>query len=123
MTNTAALGVPTFGRDVMYGTNPISIAVSADEETSTRVAHFFGAMRIDMFRDIEAFKKYMDCMLRELRIARPAEGADRVYYAGLKEKLNEIESMKSGISLYKKVWASVTVFGEKKRIPIPQFLS
>lgn len=32
MTNTAALGVPTFGRQVMYGTNPIAFAAPADRE-------------------------------------------------------------------------------------------
>ncbi len=32
MTNTAALGVPTFGCDVMFGTNPIAIAVPAGKE-------------------------------------------------------------------------------------------
>ncbi len=29
MTNTAALGIPTFGRDVLFGTNPIAVAVPA----------------------------------------------------------------------------------------------
>ncbi len=29
MTNTAALGVPTFGRDAMFGTNPIAVSVPA----------------------------------------------------------------------------------------------
>jgi LDH2 family malate/lactate/ureidoglycolate dehydrogenase len=32
MTNTAALGVPTFGRQVMFGTNPIAFAAPADRE-------------------------------------------------------------------------------------------
>jgi len=32
MTNTAALGVPTFGKDLMFGTNPIAVAVPAGEE-------------------------------------------------------------------------------------------
>jgi LDH2 family malate/lactate/ureidoglycolate dehydrogenase len=32
MTNTAALGVPTFGRTVMFGTNPLAFAAPADEE-------------------------------------------------------------------------------------------
>ena len=32
MTNTAALGVPTFGRNVMFGTNPIAVAVPSDKE-------------------------------------------------------------------------------------------
>jgi L-2-hydroxycarboxylate dehydrogenase (NAD+) len=29
MTNTAALGVPTFGKEAMFGTNPIAVAVPA----------------------------------------------------------------------------------------------
>jgi L-2-hydroxycarboxylate dehydrogenase (NAD+) len=32
MTNTATLGVPTFGKQVMYGTNPIAFAAPANEE-------------------------------------------------------------------------------------------
>lgn len=32
MTNTAALGVPTFGRQVMFGTNPLAFAAPADRE-------------------------------------------------------------------------------------------
>lgn len=32
MTNTAALGVPTFGRQVMFGTNPLAFAAPADQE-------------------------------------------------------------------------------------------
>jgi LDH2 family malate/lactate/ureidoglycolate dehydrogenase len=32
MTNTAALGVPTFGREPMFGTNPIAFAAPADAE-------------------------------------------------------------------------------------------
>jgi len=32
MTNTAALGVPTFGRDAMFGTNPLAFAAPAEKE-------------------------------------------------------------------------------------------
>ena len=32
MTNTAALGLPTFGRQVMYGTNPIAFAAPARKQ-------------------------------------------------------------------------------------------
>ncbi len=34
MTNTAALGVPTFGRHVMFGTNPLAFCAPAGEEKS-----------------------------------------------------------------------------------------
>ena len=32
MTNTAALGVPTFGKEVMFGTNPLAFAAPAGQE-------------------------------------------------------------------------------------------
>jgi LDH2 family malate/lactate/ureidoglycolate dehydrogenase len=34
MTNTAALGVPTFGKTAMFGTNPLAFAAPAGEEVS-----------------------------------------------------------------------------------------
>jgi len=220
MTNTAALGVPIFGRDVMFGTNPISVAVPSDEEipycldmsttvvsrgkievynreektlpqgwavnerglgasdpsdllekmlmragggilplggegemfgghkgfglavlvdilcavlsgadfgpgvadseaTSARVSHFFGAMKISRFRDPGLFKADMDQMLRQLREARPAEGQDRVYYAGLKEAESEKKSEEQGVHLSDKVWTQITGFGKELGIGEP----
>lgn len=34
MTNTAALGVPTFGKDVMYGTNPLAFCAPGNKESA-----------------------------------------------------------------------------------------
>ncbi len=205
MTNTAALGVPTFGRDAMFGTNPIAVAIPAGKEppfvldmattvvtrgkvetcereslplpegwavdtrghvtadprsllddllwqrgggilplggegdkfgghkgyglgilvdiltavtsagvfgkavmdseaTSARVCHFFGAIRLDLFRDPSEFKADMDRMLRELADAKPADGQSEVLYAGLKEYRNEEESLRIGVRLSAKVW-------------------
>ncbi|HEY9054095.1 MAG TPA: Ldh family oxidoreductase, partial [Rectinemataceae bacterium] len=193
MTNTAALGVPTFGRQVMFGTNPLAFAAPADKEksflldmsttvvtrgkietydrlgktlpsgwavdkegrtatkasslledmfrragggivplggeselfgghkgyglavmvdiltgllsgggfgldvmdteiSSARVSHCFAAMRIDLFREPAEFKQDMDRLLGDLRSCPPAEGQERVYYAGLKEREFEAES-------------------------------
>ena len=223
MTNTAALGVPTFGCDVMYGTNPIAVAVPADKEinycldmsttvvsrgkievydreeknlpqgwavnekglsasepgpllesmlhrqgggilplggegvgfgghkgfglavlvdifcavlsgadfgpdvadseaTSARVSHFFGAIKLERFRDPAAFKADMDQMLRQLREAKPAEGQSRVYYAGLKEAEAEIVCRESGVPLSDKVWEQVTGFGDALGIERPETL-
>jgi LDH2 family malate/lactate/ureidoglycolate dehydrogenase len=220
MTNTAALGVPTFGRDVMFGTNPIAIAVPADKEipycldmsttvvsrgkievygreekplpqgwavnekglsasdpadliekmlhragggilplggegemfggykgfglalfvdimcavlsgadfgpdvadseaTSARVSHFFGAIKIDRFRDPSLFKTDMDKMLLQLKSARPAEGQARVYYAGLKEAEFELACEKNGVPLSDIVWNSICGFGDELGISRP----
>lgn len=223
MTNTAALGVPTFGRDVMFGTNPIAISVPTDKEipycldmsttvvsrgkievynreektlppgwavnekgltatepdpllqsmlhrdgggilplggegemfggykgyglalfvdimcavlsgndfgpdvadseaTSARVAHFFGAVKISRFREPELFKSDMDKMLRQLREAKPAEGQSRVYYAGLKEAENEMDSGKAGVPLSDKIWTQICGFGDELGVSRPEVM-
>ena len=200
MTNTAALGVPTFGKKVMFGTNPLAFAAPAQEEksfvldmsttavtrgkvevynrdekpllpgwavdsngnsvvdagpllddmfhrrggglvplggdsevsgghkgyglavmvdimtgllsgsqwgshifdkgnSSARVSHFFGAVKIDLFCDALQFRHDMDAMLKELRSMEPSANSDRVYYAGLKEQEAFDASLIKGIDL------------------------
>lgn len=224
MTNTAALGVPTFGRNVMFGTNPIAIAIPSNmeipycldmsttvvsrgkievygregkslpqgwavnerglsasdpedlmekmlyqqgggilplggegemfggykgfglalfvdimtamlsggdfgpdvvdsEATSARVSHFFGAIKISRFRDPELFKKDMDKMLSQLKNSKPAEGQDRVYYAGLKEAENEVSSAEIGVPLSDKVWNQISEFGVELGVKPPELMS
>ena len=202
MTNTAALGVPTFGRQVAYGTNPLAFCAPADRErafvldmsttvvtrgkvevydnkdkelplgwavdktgrsaenprtilddmfnrvgggilplggegeefgghkgyglavmvdilcavlggtafgtdifdtetSSARVSHFFGAIKINRFRDPADFRKDMDIMLERLRLSPPAEGCERVYFAGQKEFEKEAECMTEGVPILK----------------------
>ncbi|MBL7201408.1 MAG: Ldh family oxidoreductase [Anaerolineae bacterium] len=218
MTNTAALGVPTFGRQVMYGTNPIAFAAPASEErgfvldmattvvtrgkievydrlgrdlpsgwavdktgtpasdarailddmyhrvgggimplggagelfsgykgyglaimvdilcavlcgapfgpavadtetSSGRVSHFFGAIRIDTFRDPAAFRQDMDRMLRDLRDSPPAEGAEQVFYAGQKEFEHEAECLRLGVPLLSVTYDELCATGQERGVP------
>jgi LDH2 family malate/lactate/ureidoglycolate dehydrogenase len=220
MTNTAALGVPTFGRQVMFGTNPIAFAAPADREqgfvldmattvvtrgkievydrlekplpsgwavdksgtpasnarailedmfhrvgggimplggagelfsgykgyglavmvdilcavlcgapfgpavadtaqSAGRVSHFFGAIRIDTFREPAAFRRDMDNMLVDLRNAPPAEGADRVYFAGLKEFESEQAAARIGVSVLDKTYDQLSSIGHEYGIKAP----
>jgi L-2-hydroxycarboxylate dehydrogenase (NAD+) len=220
MTNTAALGVPTFGRSAMFGTNPIAVAIPArsgrmfsldmattcvtrgkievhdregkaiplgwavdtkgkgtvdarglledmlyqrgggllplggegeqfsgykgyglavlvdimtavtsggvfgksvmdSEATSARVCHFFGAIRLDLFRDPEELKGDMDRLLDELSQAAPAEGCSRVYYAGLKEREAEALSERIGVPLSAKVVAQLERIGGDLGVEFP----
>jgi L-2-hydroxycarboxylate dehydrogenase (NAD+) len=223
MTNTSLLGVPTFGRRAMFGTNPLAFAAPADKErafvldmsttvvtrgkvevyerlgkklpkgwavdktgksasdpgsllremidrlgggilplggegekfgghkgfglsimvdilcallsgspfgseiwdmksSSVRVSHFFGALRIDAFREPEEFRSDMDRMLERLRTCEPAEGAKRVYYAGLKEFEKEDEYSLNGIPLLKKTYDNLCSIGKELGIDPPQTL-
>ena len=223
MTNTAALGVPTFGRQVMYGTNPLAFAAPADEErafvldmsttvvtrgkiemhdrlgkelpmgwavdktgqtardarailddmfhrvgggilplggageefgghkgyglsimvdilcavlcgapfgpdlsdtetSSARVSHFFGAIRIDTFRDPQEFRRDMDRMLRGLRNCPLAEGAERVYFAGQKEFEKEEECWRIGVPLLKETYDQICMIGNEHGVDSPPIL-
>ena len=220
MTTTAALGVPTFGRQVMFGTNPLAFAAPADRErafvldmsttvvtrgkievyerlgkalplgwavdrtgrparnaspllddmfhragggilplggageefgghkgyglavmvdilcsvlsssscgpalcdtetSSARVSHFFGAIRIDTFRNPAAFRSDMDRMLQGLRTCPPAEGAERVYFAGLKEWEKEDEHTRHGIELLKNTYDNLCSIGKDCGVESP----
>ncbi len=224
MTNTAALGVPTFGCDAMFGTNPIAVAVPAGKEapfvldmattvvtrgkietceregapipagwavdtagqttrdprsllldmlyqrgggilplggegekfgghkgyglgvlvdimtaltsggvfgkavmdseaTSARVCHFFGAIRIDLFREPAVFKADMDRMLGDLLCAKPAEGQDAVLYAGLKEYRQEQESRRLGVRLSGKVWERLSGIARDIGVVLPDAIA
>jgi len=221
MTNTAALGVPTFGRQVMFGTNPFAFAAPADRErafaldmsttvvtrgkievydklgrelprgwavdktgrsakdpasllddmfhrvgggilplggegeefgghkgyglavmvdilcsvlggapfgpalcdtetSSARVGHFFGAIRIDAFRDPAEFRRDMDRMLADLRNTPPAEGAERVWFAGQKEFETEAEHLRDGVRVLVKTWDQLRSIGEEHGIDPPE---
>jgi L-2-hydroxycarboxylate dehydrogenase (NAD+) len=223
MTNTAALGVPTFGRQVMYGTNPIAFAAPADKErgfvldmattvvtrgkievydrldkplpsgwavdktglpatnarailndmfhragggimplggdgelfsgykgyglaimvdilcavlcgapfgpgvadtatSSGRVSHFLGAIRVDTFRDPDAFRQDMDRLLRGLRECPPAEGAERVYFAGQKEFEAEDESLQRGAPVLSKTYDQIKGIGDRFDIAPPPII-
>ncbi len=223
MTNTAALGVPTFGRQVMFGTNPLAFAAPAGKErafvldmsttvvtrgkievyeklgkelpqgwavdktgrsardtpslledmfyrvgggilplggegeefsgykgyglaimvdilcgvlcgapfgpdladtetSSARVGHFFGAIRIDTFRDPLAFRQDIDRLLQGLRNTPPAEGQERVYFAGQKEFEQEAECLRLGIPVLGKTYEQICAIGSEYGINEPAIL-
>jgi LDH2 family malate/lactate/ureidoglycolate dehydrogenase len=220
MTNTAALAVPTFGRQVMFGTNPLAFAAPADREgafvldmsttvvsrgklevyekraealprgwavdrsgrtacdpgsiledmftragggilplggsgeqfgghkgyglavmvdilcavlggaafgdsirdteaSSARVSHFFGAIRVDRFRDATAFRRDMDTMLERLRKCPPAEGERRVYFAGQKEAECERDFAASGIPVMDTVYDQLVRIASERGVSPP----
>ncbi|MDR2247108.1 MAG: Ldh family oxidoreductase [Treponema sp.] len=75
--------------------------------TSARVCHFFMALRIDLFRDPADFRRDMDHMLDALAGLTPAEGRERVYYAGLKGREAEERSNREGVPVAEDVWETI----------------
>lgn len=64
-----------------------------------RLGHFFMAVDVGAFTDLEAFKKTTGNILRALRASRKAPGAERIYTCGEKEHLAWLERREKGIPL------------------------
>ena len=75
--------------------------------------HFFGAIRIDMFRPLAEFKKDMDRLIRELRSTPPIEGQGRVYVAGEIEFETSEERTERGIPLHVSVLTGLRAVSEQ----------
>lgn len=73
--------------------------VSGKGFAQDKIAHFFGAIRIDLFREPGEFKVAMDAMLQSLRRAPPAPGQDRVYMPGEMEHEIALQRREIGIPL------------------------
>ena len=99
---TALLSGGLFGKDVMDS-----------EATSARVCHFFGAIRLDLFRDPEEFKNDVGRMMDELNALKPAVGCERVYYAGQKEHEAQAKSEKNGVPVTDKLYEELCNMGNK----------
>ncbi|MEN3189724.1 MAG: Ldh family oxidoreductase [Atribacterota bacterium] len=60
------------------------------------LGHFFIAINISSFTDLESFKKITGDILRNLRASKKAPGAERIYTAGEKEYLSWLERKDKG---------------------------
>jgi LDH2 family malate/lactate/ureidoglycolate dehydrogenase len=67
------------------------------------IGHFFGAISIDAFRPEDEFKRDMDDLIRRLKNAPKAEGAERIYIHGEKESEESKRRLKLGVPLNPKV--------------------
>ncbi len=83
----------------------------------SKVAHFFGALRVDYFRPVEEFKKDMDDVIRRLKNSSKAEGRDRVFVHGEKEFELEEKYRKEGIPVFYKVYDDLKAIGEEVGVP------
>ena len=99
---------------------PFGRSVADTETSSGRVSHFFGAIRIDTFRSPEAFRRDMDALLCDLRASPPAEGAERVYYAGLKEFEHERDATERGVLLLRQTYDNIAQLGQAYGVDAPR---
>jgi len=64
-----------------------------------RLGHFFIAIDVSAFIDLQEFRRITGEILRQLRASKKAPGHDRIYTAGEKEYYTQQERMRSGIPI------------------------
>ena len=69
--------------------------------TGVNVGHFFIAINIESFTDLDSFKKTTGDLLRELRFSKKMPEEERIYTAGEKEHLAWLERKDKGVPLNK----------------------
>jgi L-2-hydroxycarboxylate dehydrogenase (NAD+) len=86
-------------------------------ENDEAVSHFFGAVDPSAFLDLDEFKGLMDGRLREMTETPPAEGFDRVLYAGLPEWESERANREQGIPLHPSVVEKLGALASELGVP------
>ena len=77
------------------------------------LGHFFGAMRIDAFRDGEEFKSHMDNWIERFRASETVNPDEKVLIPGDPEREMTEERLKNGIDLLEPVVEDLKELGEK----------
>ncbi len=72
---------------------------SEGQRVPIELGHFFLAVNIEAFIDVDSFKRHTGDILRELRQSQKAPCADRIYTAGEKEHLAWLDRKAHGIPL------------------------
>jgi hypothetical protein len=70
-----------------------------EREVGKGIGHFFGAMRVDAFRDVNEFKSHIDDFIRTLRATRPAPGTSGPLLPGDPEREAQKERDAGGVPL------------------------
>lgn len=63
------------------------------------IAHFFGALRLDLFGEPEALRAHVGAILQDIRAGETAEGQARVYIHGEKESEARAKALAEGVPI------------------------
>ena len=80
------------------------------------IGHFFGAMRIDAFRDANDFKNDMDLWIRRFKEAKPISSNQPVLIPGEPEFEMQEKRSAEGIPLLEMVWDDLMLTADKFNI-------
>ncbi|MEP1097421.1 MAG: Ldh family oxidoreductase [Cyclobacteriaceae bacterium] len=77
------------------------------------LGHFFGAMRVDAFREADEFKRHMDNWIQRFRASETVDSKEKVLIPGDPEREMEEQRSKEGIPVLPQVVQDLRNLGEK----------
>lgn len=83
------------------------------------VGHFFLAIWVPAFVDLNEYRNRIDQMLEQIRHSTPATGVKQIYAPGDIEKLSEEKADREGISLQISTWKAISERAAVLNIPMP----
>ncbi len=86
-------------------------------KTFINVGHFFGAVKIENFMEMDKFKSRMDEIIALMKNSQKAKGQGRVYIHGEKEFEKWEEYKKNGLPLGEKVVDTLKQLGQDLTVP------
>jgi LDH2 family malate/lactate/ureidoglycolate dehydrogenase len=109
---------------VLSGANwgPFAPAFALRQETPERsvgkgIGHFFGALRIDGFMDVDSFKGQVDDYVRVFRATKPAPGTTGPLIPGDPERQAEQVRREKGVPLILPILEDLREISRKTGIP------
>jgi LDH2 family malate/lactate/ureidoglycolate dehydrogenase len=85
------------------------------------LGHFFIAIDISVFVELEKFKKTTGDILRELRASAKAPSRQRIYTAGEKEYLAWLERKQTGVPLNESLKKTIRALQDEYKLDSYQF--
>lgn len=82
-----------------------------------KISHFFGAIKIDGFRDVAGFKADMDKELLAFKESQKAPGFERIYVAGEIEHEKTLANRQNGVPIHEKVWVGLEKLAGELGVP------
>jgi len=82
------------------------------------LGHFFGALRIDAFRDADEFKSHMDRWIERFRASETVDPSEKVLIPGDPERWMTENRLKNGIDLLDPVVEDLQQLGEKFNVSL-----
>lgn len=83
-----------------------------------RLGHFFLAINIDFFTELEDFKAISTDICRQLQGSKLMPGKDRIYVAGEKEYENSLRVMERGVPILPSLEKNIRLMQEELKIDI-----